>query len=191
MRDDTSVRALPCEPMIWRLLYAFSFLFAPHGAQAIHLLAPPTVEPAAIGEALVRWKIDSPAGGKVRYGLAEDKLDRTASDGVGTEHEVTLRGLQPGLRYFFSVGTARNPLTTGSFIRGQAGRGAGQGAHGAAEERAHAPGSGGNKTPATVDRRAKDDRARSAGDAAYMGDSFVTAGSLQPARRRLWREVPG
>jgi hypothetical protein len=107
--------------MSCRLLYAFFLLFAPLGAHAINLLAPPTVEPATIGEALVRWKIDSPAGGKVRYGLSEDKLDQTASDGVGTEHAVTLRGLQPALRYFFSVGTARNPLTTGSFIPGKLG----------------------------------------------------------------------
>ncbi len=69
----------------------------------------------------MRWKLDSAAGGRVRYGLAPDKLDQTASDAVGTEHAVTLRGLLPGTRYFFSVGTSRNPLTTGSFIAGKAG----------------------------------------------------------------------
>jgi hypothetical protein len=107
--------------MLSRFLFAFLLLcVAPH-AWAINLLAPPEVVPAAAGEAVVRWRIDNPAGGKVRYGLAADRLDQTATDGVGTEHAVTLRGLQPGTRYFFSVGTARNALTTGSFIAGKTG----------------------------------------------------------------------
>lgn len=107
--------------MLFRLLLAFLFLSHAGAAWAISLLAPPEVVSSAAGETVVRWKIDSPAGGKVRYGLSADRLDQSATDGVGTEHAVTLRGLQPGTRYFFSVGTARSPLTTGSFIAGKAG----------------------------------------------------------------------
>lgn len=104
-----------------RFLLVLLFFCAAPALHAIHLIAPPMVEATAAGGTVVRWKIDSPAGGKVRYGLAPEKLDQTASDGVGTEHAVTLPGLRPGTRYFFSVGTARTPLTTGSFIAGQAG----------------------------------------------------------------------
>lgn len=107
--------------MLCRLLLILLLLCTATDAWAINLLSPPEVVPAAAGETVVRWKIDSPAGGKVRYGLAADKLDQSAADGVGTEHAVTLRGLQPGTRYFFSIGTARNSLTTGSFIAGKAG----------------------------------------------------------------------
>ena len=107
--------------MFRQLLFAFLLLCGLPGARAITLLAPPEVAPIPTGETVVRWKIDSAAGGKVRYGLAADKLDQSATDAVGTEHAVTLRGLQPGARYFFSVGTARSPLTTGSFIAGKAG----------------------------------------------------------------------
>jgi Purple acid Phosphatase, N-terminal domain len=107
--------------MLFRLLFSFLLLALSRESWAINLVAPPEVAPAAAGEAVVRWRIDNPAGGKVRYGLSADKLDQTASDGVGTDHSVTLHGLQPGTRYFFSVGTARNPLTTGSFIAGQPG----------------------------------------------------------------------
>lgn len=107
--------------MFRRLLLFLLLLCIAPASWAINLLAPPEVVAAAAGETVVRWRIDNPAGGKVRYGLAADKLDQTASDGVGTEHAVTLRGLQPGTRYFFSVGTARNSLTTGSFIAGKAG----------------------------------------------------------------------
>lgn len=105
--------------MFRKWLFVFLLLCGVPGARAIHLLAPPAVEATPAGETVVRWKIDNAAGGKVRYGLAEDRRDQTASDGVGTEHAVTLRGLQPGARYFFSVGTARTPLTTGSFIAGE------------------------------------------------------------------------
>ena len=107
--------------MFRRLLFALLLVGGVPELRAISLLVPPEIEVSPAGETIVRWKIDNPAGGKVRYGLAEDKLDQTASDGVGTEHAVTLRGLQSGTRYFFSVGTARTPLTTGSFIAGKAG----------------------------------------------------------------------
>jgi len=107
--------------MSGRLLFVLLLLCAAPALRAINLIAPPAIDATATGETVVRWKIDSPAGGKVRYGLAAEKLDQMASDGVGTEHSVTLRGLQPGTRYYFSVGTARNPLTTGSFIAGKSG----------------------------------------------------------------------
>jgi hypothetical protein len=107
--------------MLPRLLFIFLILCGEREARAVNLIASPEISPAAEGVATVRWKLDSPAGGRVRYGLAPDRLDQTASDGVGTEHSVTLRGLQPGTRYFFSIGTARTPLTTGSFIAGKAG----------------------------------------------------------------------
>lgn len=107
--------------VLLRLLSIFLILCGARDLRAVNLLAPPEILPAAEGATTVRWKLDSPAGGRVRYGLAPDKLDQTESDAVGTSHAVTLRGLQPGTRYFFSVGTARNPLTTGSFIAGKAG----------------------------------------------------------------------
>jgi hypothetical protein len=107
--------------MLGRFLLVLLLLCAAPALRAITLIAPPAIEATAAGETVVRWKIDSPAGGKVRYGLSAERLDQTASDAVGTEHAVTLRGLQPGTRYFFSAGTARTPLTTGSFIAGKAG----------------------------------------------------------------------
>ena len=101
--------------MFLRLLLVFLILCGARESRAVNLLALPEIAPVAEGVATVRWKLDSPAGGRFRFGLAEDKLDQTASDGVGTEHAVTLRGLQPGARYFYSIGTARTPLMTGTF----------------------------------------------------------------------------
>ena len=104
-----------------RILLAFLLLCGVPGARAIQLLAPPAVESSPSGDTVLRWRLDAPAGGKVRYGTAQDRLDQTASDGVGAEHSVALRGLLPGTRYFFSVGTARTVLTTGSFVAGRSG----------------------------------------------------------------------
>lgn len=102
--------------MFLRLLLVFLILCGACESRAVSVLALPEIAAVAEGVATVRWKLDGPAGGRLRYGLAEDKLDQTVSDGVGTEHAVTLRGLQPGARYFYSIGTARTLLMTGTFV---------------------------------------------------------------------------
>ena len=104
--------------MLQRLLLLFLLLCGLCETHAVNLVAPPEISPAADGATTLRWKLDSAAGGRVRFGVAADRLDQTASDGVGTEHTLTLRGLKPGTKYFYSLGTARHDLTTGSFIAG-------------------------------------------------------------------------
>ena len=101
--------------MMQRLLFLFLLLCGACDSRAVNLIEPPEVA-TAVGGATLRWKLDSPAGGRVHFGLSAGSLDQTASDAVGTEHAVTLRGLQSGKRYFYSVGTAKHELTTGSFI---------------------------------------------------------------------------
>ena len=104
--------------MLCRFLSSFLLLCLAQESWAIHLLAPPEAVPASAGEAVVRWKIDSPAGGKLRYGLSPDRLEHTATDEVGTDHALILKGLKPGTKYFYSIGTAKHELTTGSFVAG-------------------------------------------------------------------------
>ena len=105
--------------MLQRLLSIFLLLCGAYASQAVSLLAPPEISPAADGATTLRWRLDSAAGGRLRYGLAPDRLDQTAADEVGTDHTLTLRGLQPGTQYFYSIGTAKYPLTTGSFVAGK------------------------------------------------------------------------
>ncbi len=88
----------------------------------MNLVEPPQVSSAADGATTLRWKLDSVAGGRLRYGLAPDHLDQSAADETGTAHTLTLRGLQPGTQYFYSIGTSKYALTTGSFIAGKATR---------------------------------------------------------------------
>ncbi len=108
-----SLRAL-----MQRLLLLFLLLCAACDLRAVNLIAPPEVAPAADGATTLRWKLDSPAGGRVRFGLSPDRLDQSATDAVGTGHALTLRGLKPGTKYFYSLGTSRHELATGSFIAG-------------------------------------------------------------------------
>ena len=104
--------------MMHRLLILFLLLCAACNLRAVNLAAPPQISPAADGATTLRWKLDSAAGGRVRFGLTPDRLDESVTDAVGTEHTLTLRGLKPGTKYFYSLGTARHELTTGSFIAG-------------------------------------------------------------------------
>lgn len=119
------------------IFLALLLLHSPFVARAISLLGEPEVSVEA-GEATVVWKTDGPSGGKVRWGENEASLDQTIKDGVATEHRIKLPGLKSGTRYFFSVGTARDPLGKGTFttagaasaesrapIRGGGGKGGG------------------------------------------------------------------
>ena len=117
----TGFAPVPCPilpRMMQRLLFLFLLLCTACESRAVNLVAPPEISPAADGATTLHWKLDGAAGGRLRYGLAPDRLEQTAADEVGADHTLTLRGLQPGTRYFYSIGTAKYPLTTGSFIAG-------------------------------------------------------------------------
>lgn len=54
-------------------------------------------------EVTVRWQTQTPGEGRVHYGLAPGRLQHSAADGHGREHEVVLSGLQPDTRYFYTI----------------------------------------------------------------------------------------
>jgi hypothetical protein len=60
---------------------------------------------------IVRWRTDVPTNGRVRYGKIPGSLtsfrDELAST---TEHQVTVTGLTPDTKYYYSVGTTAAPL---------------------------------------------------------------------------------
>ncbi len=85
------------------------------GAAAVDLPEPPRVDGLTGTSATVRWYTEVPTGTRVHYGVEPTRLTKLVEGGVGTFHEVTLQGLQPGTAYFFSVGTARKLLATGRF----------------------------------------------------------------------------
>jgi len=70
----------------------------------------PYLQLATPGSVVVRWRTDSPAHRRVRFGPAGGELDRAAGDGaLATEHEVVLTGLTPETRYAYAVEGATDP----------------------------------------------------------------------------------
>jgi len=64
---------------------------------------------------IVRWRTDVESGSVVHYGLAPDALTSTIDDeSLTTEHIVTLANLQPGTKYYYSVGLAGTNLAGGT-----------------------------------------------------------------------------
>ncbi len=59
----------------------------------------------------VRWRTNNPTDSRVGYGLAPTSLSASASNATQTtEHSVTLTGLTPDTKYFYSVGTSTAAL---------------------------------------------------------------------------------
>ncbi len=55
---------------------------------------------------VIRWRTNLPCDSQVRWGADPALLDSVWSDAVETnEHEVALTGLNPGTRYYYSIGT--------------------------------------------------------------------------------------
>lgn len=80
-------------------------------AVGLRLVRGPYLQSGAPTSVVVRWRTAQRTTSVVRYGLAPDKLERTAAaEGKLTEHVVRLTGLTPDTRYYYSVGTSNRVL---------------------------------------------------------------------------------
>lgn len=73
----------------------------------------PYLQRATPTSVLVRWRTNQPSLGVVRYGDAPSSLTATATDPAGApsvDHAVTVTGLTPGARSFYSVGTTTSAM---------------------------------------------------------------------------------
>ena len=102
-------------PRLTALLIALLLASGAPLGSAAELLGPAQVVPVSPNSVTVRWRTDVPTGSRVGYGLAAEAANQHAEGALTDTHEVTLTGLQPGMRYFFNVGTARKKLGAGEF----------------------------------------------------------------------------
>ncbi|MFY0254146.1 purple acid phosphatase family protein [Chitinophaga sp. 30R24] len=75
------------------------------------LLRGPYLQSASSHGIVIRWRTDVSARSRVKYGTSPDKLDHQADDAaLVTEHKIRITGLQPGTRYYYSIGGFKDVL---------------------------------------------------------------------------------
>ncbi len=74
----------------------------------------PYLQVATDTSIVIRWRTDASVRSRVRYGTREKELTGFADDlSLTTEHLIKLGGLQPGTRYYYSVGELNDTLQYG------------------------------------------------------------------------------
>ena len=97
------------------LLIAAIFVPGVVVVRAVEVLRGPYLQRVAPQRVTVRWRTDTATNSQVKYGTTEGSLTAHASSATLTkEHSVSLTGLKPNTRYFYSVGTSATALAEGA-----------------------------------------------------------------------------
>lgn len=86
-----------------------------HAAHAVQsspaLTRGPYLQLSTPTSMVIRWRTDTPSDSRVLFGLSVDSFTSIAESAtLTTEHEITVSGLTPGTKYFYSVGSSTEPL---------------------------------------------------------------------------------
>jgi hypothetical protein len=82
-----------------------------NGQPLAALIRGPYLQVATSNSIIVRWRTDTWARSRVRYGTEPGKLTSFADDSaLVTEHEVQLTNLSPKTKYYYSIGGIRDTL---------------------------------------------------------------------------------
>ncbi len=76
---------------------------APGSASAFELAKGPWLQRPTPTSMTVLWETADQVGGHLRYGTTPELLQRSAEAPVGTHHELTLEGLEPGTPYLYAL----------------------------------------------------------------------------------------
>lgn len=91
-----------------------SFALELLASDAVTVTRGPYLQSGTPTSVVVRWRTNGATDGRVRYGTDAANLSSWAdSPGLGTEHEVTVSGLAPDTKYYYSVGTTAASLAGG------------------------------------------------------------------------------
>jgi len=84
------------------------------GQALANLIRGPYLQVATSTGMTVRWRTDTWARSRVRYGTTPDRLEFFADDSaLVMEHQVKLEGLQPATKYYYSIGGMTDTLQRG------------------------------------------------------------------------------
>lgn len=79
------------------------------------LYREPYVQKSTPDAVTIKWKTDVPTTSRVRFGTAVGSQTNTVdSSGLTVNHEVTLSGLSPDTRYYYTVGNAATDFAGGT-----------------------------------------------------------------------------
>ena len=96
------------------LIFCLALLLATSIATAQTVLRGPYLQSGTPPSVIVKWRTGSTADSVVRYGLDPGSLTLTETvAGSRTEHAVTVSGLSPDTKYFYSIGTSSTTLAGG------------------------------------------------------------------------------
>lgn len=101
-------------PQAQLVLLIVALLFDAAAASALDLTRDPYLQTATPTSIIIRWRTDEPSMSLVHYGTAPTNLHSIAGDlEEKTEHIVELGGLNPGTKYYYSVGDLEEELAWG------------------------------------------------------------------------------
>jgi len=82
--------------------------------QQFNITQGPNVEHVDSSTAVVAWSTDRPSSSVVKYGTDPNNMTQTAQEPWGaTTHRVTIKNLQPGTQYYFTVHSAQGKNAPG------------------------------------------------------------------------------
>jgi hypothetical protein len=95
-------------------LTAFAILAPTNEALAQTVVRGPYLQMGTPTSMVVRWRTDTATTSSVRYGAATGALTELAENlTLKTEHVISIAGLTPNTRYYYSVGTNLAPIAGG------------------------------------------------------------------------------
>ncbi len=103
-----------------RILLLLISLLAALPGHAVELIGAPKIE-VETTRATLRWNTDLASGTRLQYGKQAHQLDQKVEGPVTEAHEVVLKDLAPDTLYYYTLGSARQKLSTGSFKTTRAG----------------------------------------------------------------------
>jgi acid phosphatase type 7 len=84
-------------------------------SQGMRINRGPYLQTGTPTSIVIKWKTSSASDSRVRYGTEPGNLSSvTDMSGSRTLHEVQLKGLKPGTRYYYSVGSSSTVLQGGA-----------------------------------------------------------------------------